>query len=97
MEEELKSFEIINTASSYVMTTLPKYIKIVIFSYYTTNELLCKISKLNKETRHLLRDNKKSEILKLDCLNLLTPETIKAFDESYLINFAPLIHLTLNF
>jgi hypothetical protein len=77
------------------MPVLSKFVKLVIFSYFTTNEMLCKLSKLNKETRQLLSDNKESLILNIDCLNLLTPGKIKAFDESYLINFAPLINLTL--
>jgi hypothetical protein len=67
----------------------------VIFSYITTNELFCKVSKLNKGTRQLFSDSKESQILKLNHINLRAPETIKAFDESYLINFAPLINLTL--
>ena len=78
------------------MAALPKNVKIVIFSYFTTNQMLCKISKLNQEARQLLNVNKESKILNLDCLNLQTPEKLKAFDESYLINFAPLINLSLN-
>ena len=77
------------------MPVLPKSIKIVIFSYLTANELLCKISKLSKKTRQLLSDNKESQILQLSYINLRVPDAIKAFDDSYLINFAPLINLTL--
>ena len=77
------------------MPILPKSLKIVIFSFFKTNELFCKISKLDKGTRQLLSDNKESQILKLNHLNLLAPETIKEFDESYLINFAPSINLIL--
>ena len=77
------------------MPILPKSIKIVIFSNFTTNFLFCKISKLDKVTRQLLSDNKESQILKISHINLQAPESIKAFDESYLINFAPLINLTL--
>jgi hypothetical protein len=75
--------------------TLPKYVKLVIFSYLTTNNLLFKVSKLNHQTRELFREYKESSVLGLKSLNLLTPEKIIAFDESYLINFAPLINLTL--
>ena len=57
--------------------------------------MICMISNLNKGNRQLLSENKESEILELNCLHLLTPEKIKAFDESYLINFAPLIDLTI--
>ena len=71
------------------ITTLPNNIKIVIFSYFTTNKMLFKISKLSKGTRKFLDENKESKILNIDCLNLITPETIIAFDESFLINFAP--------
>jgi hypothetical protein len=77
------------------MPVISKSVKLVIFSYFTTNEMLCKLSKLNKETRQLLCDKKESLILNIDCLNLLTPEKLNPFDESYLINFAPLINLTL--
>ena len=49
----------------YDQTTLSNNIKLVIFSFFTTNEMLCKISKLSKATRQLLSDNKKSEILQL--------------------------------
>ena len=77
------------------MPVLPKFVKLEIFSFFSTNELLCKISKLNKTTRFNLRDNKESLIINLDCLNLITPGTLKAFDESYLINFAPFVNLTL--
>jgi hypothetical protein len=77
------------------LPTLSNNIKLVIYSYFTTNELLSKISKLNKGTRQLLSENKESQILKLNFINLRAPETIKAFDESYLINFAPFINLTL--
>ena len=79
----------------YDQTTLSNNIKLVIFSFFTTNEMLCKISKLSKATRQLLSDNKKSEILQLECINIESPEEIKAFDDSYLINFAPMINLTL--
>jgi hypothetical protein len=96
MQKELKnSVEFINTASCKAMPTIPKFPKLVIFSYFTTMEILCKFSKLDKATRKHIFDNKESEILKLDCLYLLAPESIKPFDESYLIDFAPSIHLTL--
>jgi hypothetical protein len=45
------------------LPTLSNNIKLVIFSYFNTNELLCKISKLNKGTRQLLSENKESQIL----------------------------------
>ena len=77
------------------MPYIPKFVKLEIFSYFSTNELLCKISKLNKATREHLSDNKESLILNLDRLNLITPGKLKAFDESYLINFAPFVNLTL--
>ena len=57
--------------------------------------MLCKISKLNKGTRQLLSVNKESKILNINHIIIQAPETIKAFEESYLINFAPFINLTL--
>ena len=96
MQKEIKnSVEFINTASCKAMPTIPKFPRLVIFSYFTTMEILCKFTKLDKATRKHIFDNKESEILKLDCLYLLAPESIKPFDETYLIDFAPSIHLTL--
>jgi hypothetical protein len=77
------------------MPVLGKNVKLVIFSFFSTNELFCKISKLNKATRQHLTEKKECLILNLDCLNLLAPGKIMGFDESYLINFAPMINLTL--
>ena len=79
------------------MPVPPQSPKLVIYSYLTTMEILCKISKLDRATRKHVYENKASEIVKLDCLYLLAPGSIKPFDESYLINFAPKIHLTLKF
>jgi hypothetical protein len=78
-----------------IQITLPKYVKLVIFSYLSANNLLFKVSKLNHQTRELFREYKESSVLSLKSLKLLTPKKIIAFDESYLINFAPLIDLTL--
>jgi hypothetical protein len=77
------------------MPVLPKFVMLEIFSFFSTNELLCKMSKLNKATRQLLSENKDSLILNLEDLNLLSPGNVKPFDESYLINFAPFVNLTL--
>ena len=78
-EELKESVEIINTSSCQsavieekskelqqlpnAQATLSNNIKLVVFSFFTTNEVLCKISKLNNVTRQLLSDYKRSEIL----------------------------------
>ena len=77
------------------MPGFSKNVKLVIFSYFTPNEMLCKLSKLNHETRQLFSDNKESSILDINCLNLQAQDNLIVNDESYLINFAPLINLTL--
>ena len=77
------------------MPVLSKSLKLEIFCFFSTNELLCKISKLNKATRQHLSESKKSLILNLKALNLVSPGNVKQFDESYLTNFAPFINLTL--
>ena len=42
------------------LAALPKNIKLEIFSFLSTNELLCRYSKVSKGMRQLLADNKSS-------------------------------------
>ena len=54
-ESSFKQFEYMLKPNT--MPNVPKYVKLVIYSYLSANNLLCKASKFNKETRKLLKEN----------------------------------------
>jgi hypothetical protein len=77
----------------YRPASLNKNVMLVIFSYMTTNQIFIRGSKLSKVFRGIMVENKESQVLNLDTLVIKTPKDCSIFDYSYMIDFAPYIHL----
>ena len=88
-EEEVKEDLMI----PYRPPSLNRNVMLVIFSYLTTNQIFIRGSKLSKVFRGLMVENKESQVLNLDTLVIKTPKDCSIFDYSYMIEFAPYIHL----
>jgi hypothetical protein len=88
-EEEVKEHLIL----PYRPPSLNKNVMLVIFSYMTTNQIFIGGSKLSKAFRWMMVENRESQVLNLDTLVIKTPKDCSIFDYSYMIGFAPYVHL----